>query len=464
MSSDRAAPRPGARVPGNGLFCGTAAFDVRVAETPIVDEPSFAAASTCRRQRAAPAARGPGIDHGHRCRAGRPHAVRRAGRRATRAGNRSALVSAGPVQFPARSRRRRRLTSRAATATGHRCDHHHRSDATRRRRPTRRTDPTDTVRGQRRRRRPPATATHVRAATVDSAPPPARPCTSRRRLVDDHGARRPRRHDDPPSATPSRPTSAADLDRDASSADGQRLQRRAADRADGAWWLLLAPCPVATDATSPIGWRDVCLLERGGVCRLAWAIGRAAIDATPCTRAAAVPRSVATAPAAGALRAPRPPAPALLDAAQDDAERARTVMRSVGERRFLAGRGDVARAAAAAVSTTRSQRAPGGGAGSSKTRSSLPGVGGEVDVAVGLGRVLAGQVHGERARLARPSRARRAGRRASVTSGRPSGPRGCAGEKVALAQHRMRAAKGDQRLGEAEQVAIASRAASSRPS
>jgi hypothetical protein len=33
-----------ARVPGDGLYCGTAAFDVRVAEQPIVDEAGFAAA------------------------------------------------------------------------------------------------------------------------------------------------------------------------------------------------------------------------------------------------------------------------------------------------------------------------------------------------------------------------------------------------------------------------------------
>ena len=80
-------------------------------------------------------------------------------------------------------------------------------------------------------------------------------------------------------------------------------------------------------------------------------------------------------------------------------------------------------------------------------------IGGEVDVAVELRRVLAGEVHGEGARAAAevglaerdavPGHVGAAERAARL-----------AGEVVAVAQHRVGGAEGDQQPGEAEQVAV----------
>jgi hypothetical protein len=88
-----------ARVPGNGLFCGTAAFEVRVAETPIVDAASFAEASSVHITNTPVGRRGPGsILVTDTSLVGRTLYI---GIVATdAAGNRSALVSVGPVQFP----------------------------------------------------------------------------------------------------------------------------------------------------------------------------------------------------------------------------------------------------------------------------------------------------------------------------------------------------------------------------
>ncbi len=86
------------RVPGDGLFCGTAAFEVRVAEAPIVDGASFAAAAPVSDVEAPAGRRGGGsIEVFDSSFVGRTlyfGLVARDG-----AGNRSALVSTGPVQF-----------------------------------------------------------------------------------------------------------------------------------------------------------------------------------------------------------------------------------------------------------------------------------------------------------------------------------------------------------------------------
>jgi hypothetical protein len=89
-----------ARVPGDGLFCGTAAFEVRVAETPIVDQASFAAATKLNDAGVSPAGRrGPGtIIITDSALVGRNLYIGIVAHDA--AGNRSAVVSVGPVQFP----------------------------------------------------------------------------------------------------------------------------------------------------------------------------------------------------------------------------------------------------------------------------------------------------------------------------------------------------------------------------
>jgi hypothetical protein len=88
-----------ARVPGDGLFCGTAAFDVRVSEAPIVDGASFAAATPLGNVEAPAGRRGAGsIVATDFSLVGRLLYIGFVARDA--AGNRSALVTAGPVQFP----------------------------------------------------------------------------------------------------------------------------------------------------------------------------------------------------------------------------------------------------------------------------------------------------------------------------------------------------------------------------
>jgi hypothetical protein len=88
-----------ARVPGDGLFCGTAAFDVRVSEAPIVDEASFAAAARLSGVEAPVGRRGAGsIVATDFSLIGRRLYVGFVAR--DEAGNRSALLTAGPVQFP----------------------------------------------------------------------------------------------------------------------------------------------------------------------------------------------------------------------------------------------------------------------------------------------------------------------------------------------------------------------------
>jgi len=87
------------RVPGDGLYCGTAAFDVRVAETPIVDEESFAAAQQLTNIEAPAGQRAPGaILATDFSLVGRTLYVGLVAR--DDAGNRSALLSLGPVVFP----------------------------------------------------------------------------------------------------------------------------------------------------------------------------------------------------------------------------------------------------------------------------------------------------------------------------------------------------------------------------
>ena len=87
-----------ARVPGDGLFCGTAAFEVRYGDTPIVDAASFAAAMPASEVQAPAGRRGAGsITVADSSFAGRSlyfGLVARDG-----AGNRSALLSFGPVRF-----------------------------------------------------------------------------------------------------------------------------------------------------------------------------------------------------------------------------------------------------------------------------------------------------------------------------------------------------------------------------
>ena len=84
----------------------------------------------------------------------------------------------------------------------------------------------------------------------------------------------------------------------------------------------------------------------------------------------------------------------------------------------------------------------------------LPRVGGEVDIAIGLGRILAGEVHGQRARLRAP-----VGLAEVHAVPHHVGPLRAAarfaGQELAMPEHRMGAAKSDQRPGEAEQVAVA---------
>ncbi len=90
-----------ARVPGDGLYCGTASFDVRVAEQPIVDEAGFAAADPVTVTDADPGSRFPGeITVRSGSLAGRTLYVGLVARDA--AGNRSTLVGTGPVSVPER--------------------------------------------------------------------------------------------------------------------------------------------------------------------------------------------------------------------------------------------------------------------------------------------------------------------------------------------------------------------------
>ena len=87
-----------AHVPGNGLFCGTAALDLRVAETPIVDDASFAAAERVNGVDAPAGSRAPAsIEIFDSAFVGRTLYIGLVARDA--AGNRSALVSAGPITF-----------------------------------------------------------------------------------------------------------------------------------------------------------------------------------------------------------------------------------------------------------------------------------------------------------------------------------------------------------------------------
>jgi Subtilase family len=88
-----------ARVPGDGLFCGTAAFDVRVSDTPIVDDAGFAAATALRQVDAPVGRRGPGSVTATDTRlVGQTLYIGLVVRDG--AGNRSELVSVGPVTFP----------------------------------------------------------------------------------------------------------------------------------------------------------------------------------------------------------------------------------------------------------------------------------------------------------------------------------------------------------------------------
>ncbi|MBX3023889.1 hypothetical protein KF840_03165 [bacterium] len=88
-----------ARVPGDGLYCGTAAFDVRVAAQPIVDEAGFAAAEPLQVTDSDPGSRRPGeiVARGDAL-AGRTVYVGVVARDA--AGNRSTLAGVGPVAVP----------------------------------------------------------------------------------------------------------------------------------------------------------------------------------------------------------------------------------------------------------------------------------------------------------------------------------------------------------------------------
>lgn len=90
-----------ARVPGNGLYCGTAAFEVRAAEQPIVDEAGFAAAAPLTVTDSDPGSRRPGeIMVRSTSIEGRTVYLGMVARDA--AGNRSALVGVGPVVVPTR--------------------------------------------------------------------------------------------------------------------------------------------------------------------------------------------------------------------------------------------------------------------------------------------------------------------------------------------------------------------------
>ena len=83
-----------AHVPGNDLYCGQATFDVRLASTPIVDEASFAAAQVADINGPGPGQRGAGTITVSRGEMAYPYVALVA---KDAAGNRSTLVSAGPV-------------------------------------------------------------------------------------------------------------------------------------------------------------------------------------------------------------------------------------------------------------------------------------------------------------------------------------------------------------------------------
>src|SRR5262249_25373688 len=87
------------RVPGDGLFCGTASFDVRVADTPITDDAGFAAATPLSNVQSPVGRRSPGaIVATDPVLVGRTVYIGIVARDG--AGNRSTLVEVGPVQFP----------------------------------------------------------------------------------------------------------------------------------------------------------------------------------------------------------------------------------------------------------------------------------------------------------------------------------------------------------------------------
>jgi hypothetical protein len=88
-----------ARVPGDDLYCGPAAFDVRVSDTPIVDDASFAAATALSQVDAPAGRRGAGSVTATDTRlVGQTLYVGLVVRDV--AGNRSELLSVGPVTFP----------------------------------------------------------------------------------------------------------------------------------------------------------------------------------------------------------------------------------------------------------------------------------------------------------------------------------------------------------------------------
>jgi hypothetical protein len=105
-----------ARVPGDGLYCGTAAFDVRVADQPIVDEAGFAAAEPVNVTDSDPGSRRPGeIMVRSTALAGRTVYLGVVARDA--AGNRSALVGVGPVRVPTREPTETPTPTSSRTAT-----------------------------------------------------------------------------------------------------------------------------------------------------------------------------------------------------------------------------------------------------------------------------------------------------------------------------------------------------------
>lgn len=105
-----------ARVPGDGLYCGTAAFDVRVAEQPIVDAAGFAAAEPVNVVDSDAGSRRPGeVTVRGTALAGRTLYVAMVARDG--AGNRSTLVGTGPVVVPTREPTETPTPRPTATAT-----------------------------------------------------------------------------------------------------------------------------------------------------------------------------------------------------------------------------------------------------------------------------------------------------------------------------------------------------------
>ena len=153
-----------------------------------------------------------------------------------------------------------------------------------------------------------------------------------------------------------------------------------------------------------------------------------------------------------ALRPGRPPTRSALRSTT--IERARTVYGCRPTASSCPG-ARMSRGDGSAVSTTRSQRLAGRRVGELEVEVAVPGVGRQVDVAVRARGVLAGEMHGERARLAAEVGA---AERDTVPGdvGAAERPAALAGEIVAMAQHRVGGVEGDQQLGEAEQVAVVS--------